>query len=78
MSNQFPAARWFTVSNASQYSGINTRTLQNYIKDELIVSSTVKRPGAARGRRLICRESLDAFIEAGIGKSADIDFTKKG
>ena len=71
------APRWLTLKAASIYSGLNIRTLQNYISEELIISSTVKRLGASRGRRLVCRQSLDTFIEAGIGQNADVTFMPK-
>ncbi len=70
--------RWLTMQDAAIYSGLNIRTLRNYINDRLIVSSTVRAPGASRGRRLICRQSLDRFIEAGIGKSSEIKIATHG
>lgn len=67
-----PQPAWFSVSDAVHYSGLSSALLYELIKDEIIVSSTVLRPGRRRGRRLIQRASLDAFIEAGVGKmSAD-------
>jgi hypothetical protein len=64
--------RWLTLKGAARYSGLSERTIVNYIKDGLIVSSNVIRPGASRGRRLVDRISLDAFIEAQIGKTCEI------
>lgn len=59
--------RWFTYSQATAYSGIGERTLQNHIRAGHIRSSNCCAPGSTRGRRLIDRKSLDAFIEAGVG-----------
>ena len=66
------SARWFTLQNASAYCGLSPRTLQEHIRHGRIVSSNVIAPGSSRGRRLICRESLDAFIEEGIGKVSEL------
>ncbi|WP_419529552.1 helix-turn-helix domain-containing protein [Haloferula sp.] len=63
-------SRWLPLKKASIYSGLSARTLQNYIRKGLIKSSNVIAPGSSRGRRLIDRESLDAFIEAGVNRSA--------
>ena len=59
--------RWLTLEAAAIYSGIGARTLQSRIKDGAIRSSNCCAPGASRGRRLIDRESLDSFIESGVG-----------
>lgn len=59
--------RWLTLTQATCYSGIGERTLQNHVKAGFLRSSNACAPGATRGRRLIDRESLDAFIEAGVG-----------
>ena len=61
---------WFNVPGAAQYSGLSPALLYELIKEECIVSSTVLRPGRRRGRRIIQRASLDAFLEAGIGKKS--------
>lgn len=61
---------WFPVADAAHYSGLSRALIYEHIKDGLLISSTVKRPGRSRGRRLIQRESLDRLIEAGIGKSS--------
>lgn len=64
--------RWLTLKGAAIYSGLSERTIENYIKADLIISSNVVMPGASRGRRLVERESLDAFIEQFIGGRSDI------
>lgn len=69
-SDQTPLPAWFTISEASRYSGLSAALLYELIKENCIVSSTVLRPGRRRGRRLVQRESIDAFIEAGVGRSS--------
>jgi hypothetical protein len=64
--------RWLSYKGASQYSGLSIRLLQDHVKAGLIVASNVIAPGSSRGRRVICRRSLDAFIEAGIGRVAQL------
>ena len=59
-------ARWLGIKQASIYSGVSARLIDNWIRDGLIRSSNVLAPGATRGRRLIDRESLDSFIESGV------------
>jgi len=58
--------RWLTLEGASTYSGLTIRTLQNYIAAGHVRSSNVVAPGNTRGRRLLDRASLDAFIEEGL------------
>ena len=58
---------WLTVAEAARYSGLSQALLYELIKEHCIISSTVLRPGRRRGRRLIQRASIDAFIEKGIG-----------
>lgn len=62
------APRWLTFEGASQYSGLSVRLLQDHVKAGHITAANVIAPGATRGRRLLCRHSLDSFIEQGIGK----------
>lgn len=61
--------RWFTYEQASQYSGLGTRVLENHVRAGFIRSSRACAPGASRGRTLLDRLSLDNFIEAGVGKA---------
>jgi hypothetical protein len=68
---------WLTVADASKYSGLSGALLYELINEECIISSTVLRPGRRRGRRLIQRASLDAFIEKGIGMNS-IDNVRSG
>jgi hypothetical protein len=64
--------RWLTLKGAAIYSGLSEGTIRNYINANLIISHNVVMPGASRGRRLVDRESLDAFIEQCIGGKSDI------
>jgi len=64
--------RWLTLERAAKYTGLSQRTIANYIKDGLIISANVIRPGATRGRRLVDRYSLDSFIESQIGRACEI------
>ena len=67
-----PDPEWFTIAGAANYSGLSTALIYELIKEGSIVSSTVLRRNRIRGRRLVERASLDAFIQAGVGlKSAD-------
>ena len=69
-SNQKQLPEWLTVADALEYSGLSGALLYELISEGCIISSTVLRPGRRRGRRLIKRESLDEFIEEGIGRSS--------
>jgi hypothetical protein len=72
MSKVFIKPRWATYSEGSKYSGLSTRLLEELVKDQLITSSLVRRPGCSRGVRLLDLQSLDAFIENGIGGKTDM------
>jgi len=62
-----PARRWLTFQDSPAYCGLSLRCLQNYEKAGLIKVANIIQPGATRGRKLICRESLDALIESHVG-----------
>jgi hypothetical protein len=64
--------RWATYPEASKYSGLSTRLLEELVKDQLITSSLVRRPGCARGMRILDLRSLDSYIEKGIGGKSDM------
>lgn len=61
--------RWGNYKQARAHSGLSVRLLQDYVKDGLIRSSVVTKPGAKRGVRLLDLHSLDDLIEAGVGSS---------
>lgn len=71
------SANWLTLKAASIYSGLSTRLIQDYVKDGLVVSSHVTKPGARRGRTLIELPSLDAFIRRGVGGKANINLNSR-
>lgn len=64
--------RWGNYKQANAYSGLSVRLLQDYVRDELVRSSIVLKPGAKRGVRLIDLASLDALIERGVGLKAEV------
>ena len=49
--------RLLTVKSAANYSGVSNRTVENWITGKLVVSRKLC------GRRLIEKDSLDAFID---------------
>lgn len=58
--------RWLTLEGAATYSGLTSRTIQNYIAAGHVRSSNVIAAGKTRGRRLVDRLSLDSFLEQGV------------
>jgi hypothetical protein len=60
--------RWLTYQTAPKYCGLSGRTLLNYELAGLIKVANIIQPGSKRGRKLICRESLDAMIESTVGQ----------
>ncbi len=72
MSRQAITPRWLTYAGAASYSSFSTRKLEELVAKKLIVSHNVRDPGKNRGRRLIDRESLDAFIESSGDEPSEI------
>ncbi len=67
--------RWASLKQASRYSGIGTRALENAIAGGILRSSLVLSfPGAKRGRRLVDLLSLDSWIEEGVGRRASLPY----
>jgi hypothetical protein len=64
--------RWGNYKQARDHSGLSIRLLQDFVKDNLIRSSVVIKPGAKRGVRLIDLRSLDELIEQGIGMKVSL------
>jgi hypothetical protein len=58
------APQWLTIEGATRYSGLSDGTIRTYIREGHIVSANIVLPGNRRGRRLINRPRLDAFIES--------------
>lgn len=72
MQNHLIPPRWGTYAVASRFSGLSTRLLEDLVKDELVISSLARRPGRSRGIRLIDLESLQNYIQSGIGGKTDM------
>lgn len=70
--------RWLTFQQGAIYSGLSTGTLRNYELAGHIAVANVIQGGSSRGRKLIDRESLDAFIEGSIGKATTAPICGKG
>lgn len=78
MPNDTIKPRWATYLQSSSYSGLSTRLLEELVKDGIITSSLARRPGRARGIRLIDLRSLDSYIETGIGGKSDMSALLRG
>ena len=70
--------KWLTLEGGVVYSGLSRPLLEVAIREGIIRSSHVRKPGAKRGRRLIERKSLDAWIESGVGEVADLPALQAG
>ena len=66
-------ARWVKKAQASVYSGLSVRLLDDLVSRGIVRSSLVRQPGCKRGARLINLASLDEFIEQGIGQKVDLE-----
>ena len=60
------APRWLTLQTSSAYAGVSEQTLRNWAKAGHIKFHNVS-PMGTRGRVLIDRLELDAFIESYVG-----------
>jgi hypothetical protein len=70
--------RWGNYQQSRNHSGLSIRLLQDFVKDDLIRSSVVRKPGSKRGVRLIDIRSLDEFIEKGIGAKTALKMNVTG
>jgi hypothetical protein len=68
-----PRAHWGQYPDAKLHSGLSKRLLQDLVRSNLIRSSVVRKPGSKRGVRLIDMQSLDEFIERGIGGKTELE-----
>lgn len=68
--------RWGKKPQAARYSGLSVRLLDDLVSRGHVRSSLVRQPGCKRGTRLIDFDSLDAFIEAGIGDKVDLEMNR--
>jgi hypothetical protein len=63
---------WLTYPGAEVYTGLSGRTIERRVADKTLVATYIRPLGAKRGRRLISRESIDKWLESGIGESQAI------
>jgi len=59
--------RWLSLQDSAHYAGVSKRLVELWEKAGHIKVSRVITPGNVKGRVLVDRESLDAFIEGYIG-----------
>jgi hypothetical protein len=59
--------RWFSLQDSAHYAGVSKRLIEIWEKAGHIRVSRVITPGNTKGRVLVDKESLDAFIESYIG-----------
>lgn len=64
------AARWLSLKQAAQYSGLTDRTLRNYAEAGLLTLHRIIQPGAERGTVRLDRLKLDALIEASVAPAS--------
>ncbi len=76
MTDQYVRPKWGNKKVAVRHSGFSPRLLDSHIAEGNIRSSLVARPGCKRGIRLIDLDSLDAFIEQGIGAKVDLEMNR--
>jgi hypothetical protein len=69
-------ARWLSLKQAAQYSGLTDRTLRNYAQAGLLTLHRIIQPGAARGTVRIDRLKLDALIEGSIAPASELSMNK--
>ena len=66
------SARWMTFQSAAKYLGVHIRTVENWEKLGCFKVARVIAPGKVKGRVLIDRHSLDAYIEQFVGASPQV------
>ena len=59
--------RWLTFKAGAVYASVSVRTIENWNAAGAIKTTNIIRPGATRGKRLVCRQSLDRMLEQGVG-----------
>lgn len=64
--------KWVTLQQATKYCGLSVRTIEKASSDGLVETSHVRLLNTTRGRRLVNLESIDLWIESGIGFKADL------
>lgn len=68
--------RWGKKPMAARYSGLSVRLIDDLVARDIVRSSLVRQPGCARGVRLIDLDSLDDYIEAGIGQKVELEMNQ--
>ena len=68
--------RWGKKPMAARYSGLSVRLLDDLVSRNIVRSSLVRQPGCERGVRLIDLDSLDAYIEAGVGQKVELEMNQ--
>lgn len=70
-----PLTDWCKVSEALAYSGYSRSWLYRAMDSGDIESRSLVRKGLSRGKRLIKKSSLDAFLSGGEGKVGNTNGT---
>jgi hypothetical protein len=70
-------ARWLSLKQAAQYSGLTDRTLRNYAQSGLLTLHRIIQPGAARGTVRLDRLKLDALIEDSVAPASVLGMNVK-
>jgi hypothetical protein len=70
--NDAMSARWMTFQSAAKYLGVHIRTVENWEKLKCFKVARVIAPGKVKGRVLIDRISLDAYIEQFVGAAPQV------
>ena len=65
--NATATRRWFSLQDAAHYAGVSKRLIELWEKAGHITVSRVITEGHVKGRVLVDRESLDAFILSYVG-----------
>ena len=65
--NTTTSPRWLSLASAAVYAGVSKRLVEIWERDGHIRAARLITPGNMRGRTLVDRESLDAFIESYVG-----------
>lgn len=59
---QEPTSDWLTVKTATKAFPIGRTTLFNLIRERRIKTAVLRSPGSLKGRRLIYKPSVDAYL----------------
>jgi hypothetical protein len=59
-----PPSPWLTVQEAATYSRLSKPTLYKIFERGLVKTLSLREKGQIKGRRLVARASLEAFLES--------------